>query len=179
MGDKVPKVMSCVESKPWVLQTKVGEQYLLLKSLQEYLKDLKHSVFFFLITSNLGKYVHLYITWIWRKIMYGDGWCVCEEFILSHTFFGGWLCLGQNTAFVTHKRYSDLFLLDFTGQWGHISSMGNIFANLFKGLFGKKEMRILMVGLDAAGKTTILYKLKLGEIVTTIPTIGKIFFTFI
>lgn len=47
------------------------------------------------------------------------------------------------------------------------------FASLFKGLFGKKEMRILMVGLDAAGKTTILYKLKLGEIVTTIPTIGK------
>lgn len=30
-----------------------------------------------------------------------------------------------------------------------------------------------MVGLDAAGKTTILYKLKLGEIVTTIPTIGQ------
>ncbi|EDK96900.1 mCG121444, isoform CRA_a [Mus musculus] len=50
--------------------------------------------------------------------------------------------------------------------------MGNIFANLFKGLFGKKEMHILMVGLDAAGKTTILYKLKLREIVTTIPTIG-------
>lgn len=47
------------------------------------------------------------------------------------------------------------------------------FASLFKNLFGKKEMRILMVGLDAAGKTTILYKLKLGEIVTTIPTIGK------
>ncbi|KIH58860.1 ADP-ribosylation factor family protein [Ancylostoma duodenale] len=34
------------------------------------------------------------------------------------------------------------------------------------------QVRILMVGLDAAGKTTILYKLKLGEIVTTIPTIG-------
>ena len=31
------------------------------------------------------------------------------------------------------------------------------------------------VGLDAAGKTTILYKLKLGEIVTTIPTIGTFF----
>ncbi|GBE59229.1 ADP-ribosylation factor [Babesia ovata] len=29
-----------------------------------------------------------------------------------------------------------------------------------------------MVGLDASGKTTILYKLKLGEVVTTIPTIG-------
>ncbi|WP_411025015.1 ADP-ribosylation factor-like protein, partial [Salmonella sp. s54836] len=49
--------------------------------------------------------------------------------------------------------------------------MGSLFAKIFKG-FGKKEMRILMVGLDAAGKTTILYKLKLGEIVTTIPTIG-------
>ncbi|XP_058869298.1 ADP-ribosylation factor 3 isoform X1 [Acipenser ruthenus] len=51
-------------------------------------------------------------------------------------------------------------------------AMGNIFGNLLKSLIGKKEMRILMVGLDAAGKTTILYKLKLGEIVTTIPTIG-------
>jgi len=48
-----------------------------------------------------------------------------------------------------------------------------MFGKLFSQLFGKKEMRILMVGLDAAGKTTILYKLKLGEIVTTIPTIGK------
>ena len=49
--------------------------------------------------------------------------------------------------------------------------MGSVFAKLFS-RFGKKDMRILMVGLDAAGKTTILYKLKLGEIVTTIPTIG-------
>jgi len=45
--------------------------------------------------------------------------------------------------------------------------MGSVFAKLFKGLIGKKEMRILMVGLDAAGKTTILYKLKLGEIGTS------------
>ena len=51
-------------------------------------------------------------------------------------------------------------------------TMGNVFGGLFRNLFGKKEMRILMVGLDAAGKTTILYKLKLGEVVTTIPTIG-------
>eukprot|EP00090_Calanus_glacialis_P004367 TRINITY_DN13247_c0_g1_i1.p1 TRINITY_DN13247_c0_g1~~TRINITY_DN13247_c0_g1_i1.p1 ORF type:complete len:182 (-),score=60.54 TRINITY_DN13247_c0_g1_i1:26-571(-) len=50
--------------------------------------------------------------------------------------------------------------------------MGLTFSALFKGLFGMRDMRILMVGLDAAGKTTILYKLKLGEIVTTIPTIG-------
>ena len=52
------------------------------------------------------------------------------------------------------------------------AEMGLTFTKLFSRLFAKKEMRILMVGLDAAGKTTILYKLKLGEIVTTIPTIG-------
>ncbi|CAK8694190.1 ADP-ribosylation factor 6-like [Clavelina lepadiformis] len=42
----------------------------------------------------------------------------------------------------------------------------------FSKLFGNKEMRILMLGLDAAGKTTILYKLKLGQPVQTIPTVG-------
>merc|ERR1712023_428242 len=51
------------------------------------------------------------------------------------------------------------------------SNMG-IFGKVWERMLGKKEMRILMVGLDAAGKTTILYKLKLGEVVTTIPTIG-------
>ncbi|CAH1378074.1 hypothetical protein MTP99_019451 [Tenebrio molitor] len=50
--------------------------------------------------------------------------------------------------------------------------MGLTLSSVLTRLFGKKQMRILMVGLDAAGKTTILYKLKLGEIVTTIPTIG-------
>ena len=49
--------------------------------------------------------------------------------------------------------------------------MGLAISKALEGLLGKKEMRILMVGLDAAGKTTILYKLKLGEIVTTIPTV--------
>lgn len=52
------------------------------------------------------------------------------------------------------------------------SFLGMAISKLVRMLFAKKEMRILMVGLDAAGKTTILYKLKLGEIVTTIPTIG-------
>ena len=39
-------------------------------------------------------------------------------------------------------------------------------------IFKKKDARIVMVGLDAAGKTTVLYKLKLNEVCTTIPTIG-------
>ena len=38
--------------------------------------------------------------------------------------------------------------------------------------FGATPARIVMLGLDNAGKTTVLYKLKLGEVVTTIPTIG-------
>lgn len=52
--------------------------------------------------------------------------------------------------------------------------MGNWLSSMFSGLvgMGKKDMRILMVGLDSAGKTSILYKLKLGEVVKTIPTIG-------
>ena len=51
--------------------------------------------------------------------------------------------------------------------------MGNLFAT-FWNTFGssKKETRLLMLGLDAAGKTTILYKMKLNEVVNTIPTIG-------
>merc|ERR1712056_96736 len=55
---------------------------------------------------------------------------------------------------------------------GTSAAMGLAFTRLWQHLIGTQEMRILMVGLNAAGKTTILYKLKLGEVVTTIPTIG-------
>lgn len=50
--------------------------------------------------------------------------------------------------------------------------MGLIISNVFRQLLGKQQVRILMVGLDSAGKTTILYKLKMGEVINTIPTIG-------
>lgn len=53
--------------------------------------------------------------------------------------------------------------------------MGLSFARLFSGISTKKEIRILMVGLDAAGRTTILYKLKLGKIVTTSVTVGTLY----
>ena len=33
-------------------------------------------------------------------------------------------------------------------------------------------VRMLILGLDAAGKTTILFKMKLNETINTIPTIG-------
>ena len=52
--------------------------------------------------------------------------------------------------------------------------MGNFFDKIKSALasLGGSEARILMLGLDAAGKTTILYKLKLNETVSSIPTIG-------
>ncbi|XP_065096887.1 ADP-ribosylation factor 4-like [Paramisgurnus dabryanus] len=50
--------------------------------------------------------------------------------------------------------------------------MGVYLTKIMALLFEKEPVRLLMVGLDSAGKTTVLYKLKLGEVVTTIPTIG-------
>lgn len=47
--------------------------------------------------------------------------------------------------------------------------MGKGLSKLFK---KGKEQRIVMLGLDNAGKTTILYKIKMGEVIQTTPTIG-------
>lgn len=49
--------------------------------------------------------------------------------------------------------------------------MGLWFSQLLS-VFGDREARILVLGLDNAGKTTILYRLQIGEVVSTIPTIG-------
>ena len=46
-----------------------------------------------------------------------------------------------------------------------LDSLSNLLGN-------NSPLRILMLGLDAAGKTTILYKLKLGESLNSVPTIG-------
>ena len=47
------------------------------------------------------------------------------------------------------------------------------FAKIYDRVFGfSRPTRILLLGLDAAGKTSVLYKPKLDELVTTIPTIG-------
>ncbi|CAF3537595.1 unnamed protein product [Rotaria socialis] len=53
--------------------------------------------------------------------------------------------------------------------------MGLLLSRLYDALSSfsnETPSRILMLGLDAAGKTTILYKVKLNETVQTIPTIG-------
>lgn len=50
--------------------------------------------------------------------------------------------------------------------------MGKIGSKIRSIIFGQTEFRIVMIGLDYAGKTTLLYKLKLGETLNSIPTIG-------
>ena len=50
--------------------------------------------------------------------------------------------------------------------------MGFIFSKLWSSFISKRDARILMIGLDSAGKTSILYQMKMAELVRTIPTIG-------
>ena len=50
--------------------------------------------------------------------------------------------------------------------------MGNFISNLLSSFSSTTRKRIIMVGLDAAGKTTILYKLNLGDTLHTVPTVG-------
>jgi ADP-ribosylation factor family len=76
---------------------------------------------------------------------------------------------GENTKIISGnclKRHvkADIF--------NSIDRMGILISTLMDRFFGPMTARILMVGLDNAGKTTVLYKLKLGEVVTTIPTVG-------
>lgn len=51
--------------------------------------------------------------------------------------------------------------------------MGNITISILQGIgLSNKEFRVLIVGLDSVGKTSLLYRAKLGKVVTTMPTIG-------
>ena len=49
--------------------------------------------------------------------------------------------------------------------------MGSLIARIMNSLSDVKA-KVLMLGLDNAGKTTILYKLKLNETLHCVPTIG-------
>ena len=72
---------------------------------------------------------------------------------------------------VTRCNVETAMSLYVPGSTLHYSYAACRSADLFTESFLDHEP--LSVALDAAGKTTILYKLKLGEIVTTIPTIGR------
>lgn len=51
--------------------------------------------------------------------------------------------------------------------------MGNWLGGVWDRLFGEqREVKLCIVGLDAAGKTTILHKMRFDEVMPTAPTIG-------
>ena len=85
-----------------------------------------------------------YMTYIWVDSS------VAISTVIATTFN-----MGNTVAFKLGSAVSD--------------SMANAVHNLFA---SRRKLRILMVGLDAAGKTTVLYNLKMGDIGTTLPTIG-------
>lgn len=79
------------------------------------------------------------------------------------------MCYSLTVAVHNHRSIvylKNINTITYTG------TMGNTFRKLLDNLFGNKEMRVVMLGLDAAGKTTILYKLHIGEVLSTVPTIG-------
>jgi GTPase SAR1 family protein len=52
--------------------------------------------------------------------------------------------------------------------------MGQLFSSLWNNLFGSgRELKIVMVGLDNAGKTTVLYRMSLGQTVEAVATVGS------
>jgi len=52
--------------------------------------------------------------------------------------------------------------------------MGSAFTKMIDSVMSRfqKESRVLLLGLDAAGKTTLLYRMNLGETIVTLPTVG-------
>jgi ADP-ribosylation factor-like protein 1 len=51
--------------------------------------------------------------------------------------------------------------------------MGTWFSSVWEKIFStNREMKLLMVGLDAAGKSTILYRMRTNELINPKPTIG-------
>ena len=67
-----------------------------------------------------------------------------------------------------HSEFQDGYVLEFLGlhnanfrlflRRSFYVFTGGFFSSLFSSLFGQKELRILILGLDGAGKTTILYR---------------------
>jgi len=51
--------------------------------------------------------------------------------------------------------------------------MGLLFSKIWSLLFSSTEYKVVVIGLNNAGKTTTVYKLLLGEVVVTTPTIGS------
>lgn len=51
--------------------------------------------------------------------------------------------------------------------------LGAIFSRVLSRLWGDKEARILILGLDGAGKTTMLYRMQVSTSVSTLLKINQ------
>lgn len=51
--------------------------------------------------------------------------------------------------------------------------MGGFMSKMWQWIFSLPEFKIITVGLDNAGKTTIVYRLVLNDVVATTPTVGS------
>jgi ATP-dependent phosphoenolpyruvate carboxykinase len=74
----------------------------------------------------------------------------CVQYLYIYNIMGQWLCPSY-TAYRTKATNGLTFFMLFTG---------GIFSRVLGRLWGEKEVRILILGLDGAGKTTILYRLQ-------------------
>jgi small GTP-binding protein len=97
---------------------------------------------------------------------FGLGTSTANIFNWKDRYRDTFLSRGPHRIAQLHNQYQIPAAQAQPGFWEKFST------NVISAFAPKKEFRCLMLGLDAAGKTTILYKLKLGEVVTTIPTIG-------
>ena len=71
----------------------------------------------------------------------------------------------QNSKYQTSQHHTPYHTILKMGQF--ITKLKNVLSGL-----GTQESKILMLGLDGAGKTSVLYKLKLNEYLQSVPTIG-------
>lgn len=77
----------------------------------------------------------------------------------------------RENAFLKPKELSRFtYFTSLRIHLGH--EMGVLFAKLFS-WFSNEEHKVIIVGLDNAGKTTILYQFLMSEVVHTSPTIGS------
>lgn len=131
----------------WIKLNATARSHFPTKNIQ-----LGHVFFFFFMNFNLnnqhGKAVKttFFLNWLISPSSTQDSLSKIFEGVLNV----------MSRGFKALKFQSDYFT---GGIWSY-----------FSGLFGSRERRILILGLDGAGKTTILYKLQVGEVVTTIPS---------
>lgn len=134
-----------------------------------------------LITLQIGYRPHQYLA-LWTKFTNHFFPIVCLCFLLP-SYYSSSLVLCVVSPILIFRSISSLMYKLISKNWSisfcfHpffylfvFHCIGGLFSSLFSRLFGEKERRILILGLDGAGKTTILYRLQVGEVVSTIPSI--------